>query len=90
MRALFEKYGVMAQPQRFDVIVVGAGAGGCPLAQTLVEGGKKVLLIERGGERGDLERDLSTSGASWNGDCLERISADGYTLGIGNCMGGTL
>lgn len=32
----------------FDYIVVGAGAGGIPLADKLSEGGKSVLLIERG------------------------------------------
>ncbi|PFH36504.1 GMC oxidoreductase [Besnoitia besnoiti] len=35
----------------FDHIVVGCGATGCPLARTLSEGGKRVLLIERGKER---------------------------------------
>ncbi|PHJ18888.1 gmc oxidoreductase [Cystoisospora suis] len=35
----------------FDHIVIGCGATGCPLARTLAEGGKKVLIIERGKER---------------------------------------
>ncbi|CBZ51538.1 hypothetical protein NCLIV_013310 [Neospora caninum Liverpool] len=35
----------------FDHIVVGCGAAGCPLARTVSEGGKRVLLIERGKER---------------------------------------
>ncbi len=33
---------------RFDVIVIGTGAGGGTLAHTLAPSGKKVLLIERG------------------------------------------
>jgi cellobiose dehydrogenase (acceptor) len=32
----------------YDYIVAGAGAGGIPIAAKLSEGGKKVLLIERG------------------------------------------
>jgi choline dehydrogenase-like flavoprotein len=33
---------------RYDVIVVGSGAGGGTLAQTLASSGKKILLLERG------------------------------------------
>ena len=32
----------------FDVIVIGSGAGGAPIAHTLVNAGKNVLLIEKG------------------------------------------
>ncbi|CAI0652749.1 unnamed protein product [Colletotrichum noveboracense] len=34
--------------ERFDYIVVGAGAGGMPVADRLSEAGHKVLMIERG------------------------------------------
>ncbi|KAF5485340.1 Cellobiose dehydrogenase [Colletotrichum siamense] len=34
--------------ERYDYIVVGAGAGGMPVADRLSEAGHKVLLIERG------------------------------------------
>ena len=37
-----------ATNQEWDYIVVGAGAGGIPLADKLSESGKSVLLIERG------------------------------------------
>ena len=33
---------------KYDVIIVGAGAGGGIVAKVLAESGKKVLLLERG------------------------------------------
>src|SRR5437667_3241562 len=36
------------QPDRFDVIIIGSGAGGAPIAHTLVNAGKSVLVIEKG------------------------------------------
>jgi choline dehydrogenase-like flavoprotein len=39
----------MSQPTRYDVIIVGSGAGGGTLAWALAEHGVKVLLLERGG-----------------------------------------
>src|SRR5690349_870678 len=38
-----------AMPERFDVIVIGTGAGGGTLAHTLAPSGKRILLLERGG-----------------------------------------
>jgi choline dehydrogenase-like flavoprotein len=36
-------------PERYDVIVIGTGAGGGTLAHTLAPSGKRILLLERGG-----------------------------------------
>src|SRR5271163_1069630 len=33
---------------RYDVIIVGTGAGGGTLAHTLAQSGKRILLLERG------------------------------------------
>ena len=38
----------MAQQDQFDVVIVGSGAGGAPVAHTLVGGGKSVLILEKG------------------------------------------
>ncbi len=35
-------------PERYDVIIIGTGAGGGTLANTLAPSGKKILLLERG------------------------------------------
>ena len=34
--------------EKFDVIIIGSGAGGGTLAHTLAETGKKILIVERG------------------------------------------
>ena len=39
---------VSEQTERFDVIIVGTGAGGGTLAHTLAPSGKRILLLERG------------------------------------------
>ncbi|MBN9519752.1 GMC family oxidoreductase [bacterium] len=52
---------------KFDVVIIGSGAGGAPIARQLVEKGKSVLVLEKGpllrpsyqvpGERSDFRRD---------------------------------
>jgi len=39
-----------AETTPFDYIIIGSGAGGGPLAARLAEGGKKVLILEAGGD----------------------------------------
>ncbi|HAL72198.1 MAG TPA: GMC family oxidoreductase, partial [Verrucomicrobiales bacterium] len=34
--------------EEFDVIIIGSGAGGAPVAHTLVRAGKRVLMLEKG------------------------------------------
>lgn len=53
--------------ESFDVVIIGSGAGGAPIADMLVRAGKSVLVIEKGpllrpgyqvpGERSDFRRD---------------------------------
>ncbi len=45
------------QESIYDAIIVGSGAGGCAAAYNLVQGGRQVLLLEKGGV---LPRDGST------------------------------
>lgn len=49
--------------RKYDYIVVGGGVVGCPLARTLAESGKTVLLIERGGSRSQHPETLDIYGA---------------------------
>jgi hypothetical protein len=63
------------------------GAGGCPLTQTLVEGDKKVLLVERGGERGPETFNIMTTDEAVLGDCADSYTSDGARKTTGNCMG---
>ena len=66
-----------------------AGAGGCALAQTLVEGGKYVLLLERGDERSATTTNILNAGEALFDVCTESfVSTDGVVVATGNCMGG--
>jgi pyruvate/2-oxoglutarate dehydrogenase complex dihydrolipoamide dehydrogenase (E3) component len=38
--------GPMAEPERYDAIILGAGQGGVPLARALAEAGRRTLLVE--------------------------------------------
>lgn len=39
----------MAENNRYDVIIIGSGAGGGTLAHKLAPTGGKILILERGG-----------------------------------------
>ena len=60
-------------PEKYDVIIIGTGAGGGTLARTLAPSGKKILLLERGDF---LPREMD----NWNPDAVfvdgKYISAD--------------
>lgn len=34
--------------ERFDLVIIGSGAGGAPIAHTLAQAGKSVLILEKG------------------------------------------
>ncbi|CEM21190.1 unnamed protein product [Vitrella brassicaformis CCMP3155] len=55
----------------FDYVLVGGGAAGIPLAYTLAENGKDVLLIERGGPRKDNPEDTTTI-SQWGSALLNK------------------
>jgi choline dehydrogenase-like flavoprotein len=74
----------------YKTIIHSAGAGGCPLAQTMAENGLSVLLLERGGEQVYNSQQIMTSIKALTDDCAESIrSTQGHTVTTGNCMGGT-
>src|SRR5690349_15779408 len=57
-------------PDEWDVVVVGAGSSGCPLAARLADAGRRVLLLEAGADHARPEdfprvlRDAVTMGAA--------------------------
>ncbi|CEM07583.1 unnamed protein product [Vitrella brassicaformis CCMP3155] len=81
-----------AEDDLFDYIVVGAGAAGIPLSQTLAESGAKVLLIERGGDRSDSPEGLTIGGTGLgllNKDLTQDLlTLEGVRSHIGNVMSG--
>jgi len=64
--------------------------GGCPLTQTLLEGGLRVLLLERGAAvPTDAMQQLQTTAEAQRGDCTEYLrSSNGISIAAGNCLGG--
>lgn len=88
-QALFNLFGIFQTPV-YDAIVVGAGAGGCPLAQTLIEGGLRVLLIERGDEPPESSKSIRTFDKVLLSECTETFlsKSEGVVLAAGKCMGG--
>ncbi len=50
-------------PEKYDIIIIGTGAGGGTLAHTLAPSGKKILLLERGDF---LPREMD----NWNPDAV--------------------
>ena len=53
--------------ERFDYIVVGAGSAGCVLTRRLLDAGKKVCLVEAGGDETNPNIDhLNNLGLIWH------------------------
>ena len=76
----------MPEPE-WDVVVVGAGTSGCPLAARLADSGRRVLLLEAGADHARVEdfphdlRDGTRMGATVpdhpaNWDLTGRLTAD--------------
>ena len=56
-----------AGSQVFDVVIIGSGAGGAPIAHTLVNAGKSVLVLEKGrssGRRATIRSGSATTSAT--------------------------
>jgi choline dehydrogenase-like flavoprotein len=54
-----EGTGLILDDQQPDVIVIGAGAAGAALALALVNGGRQVVLLERGGPLPEADQNVS-------------------------------
>ncbi|KYK67501.1 putative mandelonitrile lyase [Toxoplasma gondii TgCatPRC2] len=85
---------VIDSPEKFDYIVVGCGAAGCPVAGYLANQGNSVLLIERGPVRShdDTPNAVSTHGAGMgiaDPSISQPISTrNGVITHVGAVMGG--
>lgn len=84
--------------ERFDAIVVGAGSAGSVVVRRLIDAGRRVLLLEAGGE--DLNsaiHDMSLAGSLWHGPedwdyyTTPQVHADGRRLHLprGKVLGGS-
>jgi hypothetical protein len=83
VNALLSFWGLFRVPQ-YDAIIVGGGGGGCPLAQTLIEGGLRVLIVERGGEPAEETLTRKKSTAAMRSRCADKIvTEDGFVVAAG-------
>ena len=89
---VMEEFDIKSNEITADVVIVGSGAAASILANQLVQLGRKVLLVERGG----LEQPLSFTEDEV--DMVSRVYADGalqlsrdfrFQVFQGNCVGGS-
>lgn len=65
------------------------GAGGCVAAQAMVDQGKKVLLLERGGDAPtSTKADVFSVLNEGKNPCIETFDGEGVVMATGNCLGG--
>src|SRR5918996_1967176 len=91
-----EKYEIIRQDiienDNVDVCIIGSGAGGAVLAKELVEAGKKVVLIERGGyhEGKDMnQRDADMFPLLWKNAGFNFADSLRIAIAQGCCLGGS-
>ncbi|GAA1357911.1 GMC family oxidoreductase N-terminal domain-containing protein [Arthrobacter rhombi] len=82
----------------FDYIIVGAGSAGCVIARRLVDAGKRVAVLEAGGEdTNPVIANVAEAGALWHGPedwdyhTTEQPGCDGRRMHLprGKVMGGS-
>jgi choline dehydrogenase-like flavoprotein len=79
--------------EEFDVVIVGGGPSGCVLAKDLAKAGKKVILIEKGGNN---LKGIGTMRGMLNGEHMERAkfpniwqtTLEGHNVVLGKGIGG--
>ncbi|HEV8360754.1 MAG TPA: GMC family oxidoreductase [Candidatus Thermoplasmatota archaeon] len=75
-----------------DVCVIGSGAAGAVMAKELVEQGKRVVLLERGGyyEGQDMnQRDMDMMPLLWKNGGFQFDDALRIAIAQGSCLGGS-
>ncbi|KAF7458448.1 GMC oxidoreductase family protein [Cryptosporidium felis] len=89
---LYYKEGILVTDEKYDVIIIGAGASGCSMANVYANNGKKVLLLERGGPRKNHPKTLVTKGAPGvitDESISEAITtSNGTLMNVANIVGG--
>ena len=93
-RKLNEKYKVVTKDivENVDVCIIGSGAAGSVLAKELVEAGKKVVLLERGGyyEGEDMnQRDIDMMTLLWKNAGFQFDDNLRLAVAQGTCLGGS-
>jgi choline dehydrogenase-like flavoprotein len=89
-----EKYELIKNDiiENVDVCVIGSGAAGAVLAKELVESGKKVVLIERGGyyEGKDMnQREVDMMPLLWKNAGFNFVDSLRIAIAQGCCLGGS-
>ncbi|MGB8035403.1 MAG: GMC family oxidoreductase N-terminal domain-containing protein, partial [Nitrososphaeraceae archaeon] len=89
-----EKYEVIKNDivENVDVCVIGSGAAGAVLAKELVEAGKSVVLIERGGyhEGKDMnQREVDMMPLLWKNAGFNFVDSLRIAIAQGCCLGGS-
>ena len=79
--------------EKVDAVVVGSGAAGSAIAAKLAVGGKKVVILEAGPERGNDDLVSSAIWArrlKWGGDPVIEAGENpvGHVFNAGYCVGG--
>ena len=68
----------------FELVLISFSS----LVVRLVEGGQRVLLLERGPERDKSTDNVNTLQDAVFGPCVETFSSGGVVAATGNCLGG--
>jgi choline dehydrogenase-like flavoprotein len=89
-----EKYEVIKNDivENVDICIIGSGAAGAVLAKELVESGKKVVLIERGGyhEGKDMnQREVDMMPLLWKNGGFNFVDSLRIAIAQGCCLGGS-
>jgi len=89
-----EKYKVIKNDivESVDVCIIGSGAAGAVLAKELVDAGKKVVLIEKGGyhEGKDMnQREVDMMPLLWNNAGFNFVDSLRIAVAQGCCLGGS-
>lgn len=76
-------------PDHFDVIVIGSGAGGAPLAALLAEAGRSVCILEAGGPVEPTSAEDALAKYYLGGGTTVALGNSAVAVPVGKALGGT-